>query len=373
MWIIPKNYQQSSVSAQDMVGSKEDLTLLGSSIESSVMWRSKPTPLRIWSRKWNQVSWIPHLFGRTLKPSLHTCFQTELQSSLAVIHANHFQQQVNDKAQMIPDTCGPTSDNTFKPSDQNELFSRMSKDTYRLDSQQSSAIWKKMVSQQRGDYLARKKLAHHTEESECSSWPTPTAANNGPGLDRENPRGIQQGNALATAVAWKNLGWWGTPRSCTSMAATLTEKLAQHKHPNLETQVAKEMWATPNTMDHLPQRSKEALIRQAQTTRKGRTKPSNLREQVNPEAIEIYKAVNYPTPRANDYKGAQSVERVLSKGRNPMTNNLPDAINYMDKCSPQDQTKNSTTGSTAGLNPNWVESLMGIPTGWTDLGCWEME
>lgn len=301
MWIIPKNFQQSSVSAQDMVESKEDLTLLGSSIESSVMWRSKPTPLRIWSRKWNQVSWIPHLFGRTLKPSHHTCFQTELQSSLAVIHANHFQQQVNDKAQMIPDTCGPTSDNTFKPSDQNELFLRMSKDTYRLDYPQSSATWKKMVTEQRLDYSARKKLAHHTEESACSSW------------------------------------------------------------------------ATPNTMDHLPQRSKEATYKMATTTRKGRTKPSNLREQVNPEAVAIYKAVNYPTPRANDYKGAQSVERVLSKGRNPMTNNLPDAINYMDKCSQQDQTKNSLTGSTAGLNPNWVESLMGIPTGWTDLGCWGME
>ena len=23
------------------------------------------------------------------------------------------------------------------------------------------------------------------------------------------------------------------------------------------------------------------------------------------------------------------------------------------------------------LNPNWVEQLMGLPVGWTDLGCWE--
>ena len=40
-----------------------------------------------------------------------------------------------------------------------------------------------------------------------------------------------------------------------------------------------QLWATPNTMDHLPQRSPEALIRQATTTRKGRTRPANLREQ----------------------------------------------------------------------------------------------
>ena len=64
-------------------------------------------------------------------------------------------------------------------------------------------------------------------------------------------------------------------------------------------------WATPNTMDHLPQKSKEALIRQATTVRKGRTAPSNLREQVNPEAMEIYKqASQWATPQARDYKGS---------------------------------------------------------------------
>jgi len=50
-----------------------------------------------------------------------------------------------------------------------------------------------------------------------------------------------------------------------------------------------ENWATPNTMDYMEQRSPEALKRQAETTRKGRTKPANLREQVNPEAVAIYK------------------------------------------------------------------------------------
>ena len=42
-------------------------------------------------------------------------------------------------------------------------------------------------------------------------WPTPTASTNGPGTDRNNPRGIQQGNALATAVVWESKGWWPTP------------------------------------------------------------------------------------------------------------------------------------------------------------------
>ena len=49
----------------------------------------------------------------------------------------------------------------------------MSKDTYRLDSPQSSAIWKKMVTRRRGEYLVRRKLVRHTKGSEFISWPTP--------------------------------------------------------------------------------------------------------------------------------------------------------------------------------------------------------
>ena len=45
-------------------------------------------------------------------------------------------------------------------------------------------------------------------------------------------------------------------------------------------------WATPNTMDSLPLRSREAMIKMHQTTRKNRSFPCNLREQVSPEMIE---------------------------------------------------------------------------------------
>ena len=248
MWIIPKNYQPSSAFVPDTVELKEDLILLESSIESSLMWKSKPSPLRIWLRKWNQVSWIPPLFGRILKPSQHTYFETELQSSLADIHANHFQQQGNDKAQMIPDTYGPSSDTTYKPSDQNELFLRMSKGIYRLDCPQSLAIWKKMVIEQRGDYSQRLKLAHHTKEKGLSSWPTPTVS------DIKGPRGVE----------------------------------AQRKKGN----------------------------------------PSD---------------------------------------------SLPNIMKNLYPVSHPDQTNSSTIGSVQEPNPDWVEQLMGIPTGLTEFDCLEME
>ena len=52
------------------------------------------------------------------------------------------------------------------------------------------------------------------------------------------------------------------------------------------------LWATPNTMDYLPPRSKEGTLKLQQGHRKGRTRPANLREQVDPETMRMY-----PTPR----------------------------------------------------------------------------
>jgi DNA (cytosine-5)-methyltransferase 1 len=145
-------------------------------------------------------------------------------------------------------------------------------------------------------------------------------------------------------------------------------------------------WATPNTMDYMPLRSQEALERQFNTTRKGRTKPANLREQVHPEcfpggmnwptptaadtftgnlkssqqkpgsmhSVNLSQAIhmNWPTPSARDYKGARCQETFDQTGRNELTNSLPDAIRSQAK---------------GQLNPDWVETLMGFDIGWTDI------
>jgi hypothetical protein len=58
-------------------------------------------------------------------------------------------------------------------------------------------------------------------------------------------------------------------------------------------------------MDYLPQRSKEALLRQATTTRKGRTRPANLREQVDTETVKMW-----PTPTVGCVEGGEQSSRV---------------------------------------------------------------
>ena len=174
MWIIPKNHQLSSHFALDMVASKEDLTLQELNIESSLMWRSKPSPVQTWLRRWKRISWLRHLFGRILKPSQHKSFETELISSLADIPAHHFHIPVYEKAPMTPDTSGPTSGDT---SNQLDLFGaslRTSMGTSVSDSEKLSKTWKDLVTRRRGEYSARLKSAHLTRGNECTSWPTPT-------------------------------------------------------------------------------------------------------------------------------------------------------------------------------------------------------
>jgi hypothetical protein len=61
------------------------------------------------------------------------------------------------------------------------------------------------------------------------------------------------------------------------------------------------LWATPNTMDYLPPRSAAGTKKLMEGHRKGRTKPSNLREQVDPETMKMY-----PTPQAADHLANQS-------------------------------------------------------------------
>ena len=113
---------------------------------------------------------------------------------------------------------------------------------------------------------------------------------------------------------------------------------------------------TPNTMDHLPQRSPEALKRQMEGPRKGRTKLANLREAVNPETQRLFNSM-LPTPRASEWKG---VGQVGSKSSLKWSEQgyLSGVLN--ETCSPQ-------TGEATHLNPSFVEEMMGYPIGWTDL------
>lgn len=166
------------------------------------------------------------------------------------------------------------------------------------------------------------------------------------------------------------------------------------------------LWATPNTMDMLPQRSEDALIRQATTTRKGRTKPANLREQVDERTMRLWPTptVNgnynragasptsgdgldtavkmWPTPRSSDAEHGGPNQRD-SKGKpalpsaaarmwpTPKTPTGGGQVERMTKGGGirklEDAISKTVGYNTGQLNPAWVELLMNFPPGWTDL------
>ena len=204
MWILPKNYQLSSRFVQDMVVSKEDLTLPGLNIESSLMWRSKPSALRTWLTRWKPTSYLPHLFTRVLKPCQWSRFEAELTSSLAAIHVNLSQQQESDSEKKTPDTFGLTSEKSSGQLDLLDVSLKMSKDTSALDCEKSLATWKALVTKQRGEYSQRVKSALRTSASESTSWPTPSAHEARLGYqDRSDPtkKGTQE--SLTTVIVNK--------------------------------------------------------------------------------------------------------------------------------------------------------------------------
>jgi hypothetical protein len=141
----------------------------------------------------------------------------------------------------------------------------------------------------------------------------------------------------------------------------------------LETEVAlREMWATPNTMDHLPPKSPESMKKQFEGVRKGRTKPSNLREQVHED---LYPTNLFPTPTARDFKGANSVQTMMNKrqeGKQAQLGQLPNRVALEESLKQLSNEEHSNSLENmpkprGQLNPLWVEWLMGYPIGYTDL------
>ena len=130
-------------------------------------------------------------------------------------------------------------------------------------------------------------------------------------------------------------------------------------------------WATPNCMDVLPPKSPEALAR---NLKKGGCR--NLREDV------VYRAGQWGTPAANDanktpHCEVNSNQAGLAKSvglelqRTWATPQLQDGHNIVQdstshKTIPAQLTEMKTAGK---LNPRWVETLMGLPVGWTMPSC----
>ena len=379
MWIVPKNFSDTYPFVQGIQDLGLDSSEFCQLCERSLMSKSKPTQFKTWLTKWNKDSYLQHLCTQTLKPSHSQTFVDAWTSYLVAFPASPSVKPGQEDQQKTHAISSPTLPMESTPVQQDMFSSKTSKEssppkplTGRVFSDMSSENWKDCVTRRRGEYSQRQKQAQAIRESEYLSLLQEMENRSmtcSPDTQSQNPPS-------------------GQP--------DLTNNSLSGK--------SQESWATPNTMDHLPSRSVESQMQRALGVRKGRSKPDNLREQVDPEQVAVYQeAKNWPTPTASealkkgaqpqygqiclsnhpiivgpvtrekkvksgnekkwatpttrDHKGSYSPEALVRKDGKSRMDELPQQAQY-------DETNISKVGK---LNPSWVEQLMGLPVQWSML------
>lgn len=340
---------------------------------------------------------MQHLCSRTLKPSHTESFVESWTSSLEDSRVSHSQLRESVKQLKTQDTSSPTSQTESESANLELCFSKTWQESslLRLEteipfSNMSLKNWKDWVIEQRQEYSQRKKSAHLIRESESTSLGWPTASVSDP-----------EGGSQADRVEWTESGAKLCKKDKPHMTyeAKLRDAVENHE----------KNWATPQTFDaNNLVRTPEKL---AQTRAEKNAGCMNLREQVHyPDMDHSRKAAqNWPTITAGEekyrIKGNSQASKCLSamavrgelghpdqvnpntNGKNqeswptPRANKVHPEITEKNREHLANRKKANLEEDIAGhcgkatgkLNPKWVEQLMGLPVGWTDLGSWETE
>tara|TARA_R110000764_G_scaffold202081_1_gene287330 strand:+ start:33 stop:1268 length:1236 start_codon:yes stop_codon:yes gene_type:complete len=370
MWIIPKNFSGTYPSVQGTQELGLESNEFCQLCEKSLMWKSKATQSKTWLTRWNKDTYLQHLSTQTLKPFHSQTFVDAWTSYLAAFPASPLAKPGREEAPKTHGISSPTLPMESTPVQQDMFSSKTSKEssppkplTGRVFSDMSSENWNSYIIQRRSEYSVRQKQAQATKESEYLSLLQ----------EMESPS-----------------------MTCSPDTQSQNPPLGQQDPTNNSLNgKSQESWATPNTMDHLPSRSVESQMQRALGVRKGRSKPDNLREQVDPEQVAVYQeAKNWPTPTAAEGSkiggqanygqvglsnhpsivGLVTREKGIKSGKEknwPTPNvsdikgaNVPHDIgrNYLRSEVLDDYKKSS-----GKLNPSWVEQLMGLPVQWSML------
>lgn len=251
-------------------------------------------------------------------------------------------QQESKKEQKMKDTCGLSGSTSSASADlQRSLESKLQVLLPTDGSMECTLTWKRKVTPSGRLYCQLAPSMRPIKETDCGLWLTPRAN------EAVEPPG-QAAKRLKDRKA--------------STACSLGE------------QSMSALWATPNTMDHLAQRSFDAMKRQAKNGgRKGRTFPGNLREQVNPEMCQAYNEAIlenggtlhpmalWPTATVRDYKDSGDLSGSMTRkdGKSRLDTIPRLAFGTMPTGSSAQTVKPAASPQ---LNPEFVSWLMGYST-----------
>ena len=308
MWIIPNNFR-ACPSARDTAASRLDSNEQAFACAQSLMWRGKHSPQRTWSQRLKREKWLRLLSGRMLRPSLTQTFTAEWASCLPATHANRSARPAKEKEKQTSATCGHSLQGELPLASPDLCSAKMSRDTLPLGLKTFSATWGQWVTATRQDYLARLKSEQATRERESSylgNWPTPGAS-----------QAHINGQGRSTV-----------------------EEVSRQKTFHLK---------------HRTNKSGEVVVRE-----KGRTHQATL-------ASAVVGAQNWTTPAAHEPRlGYQNRNNGKKGSQKSLTTVVIDAGQPVQG-NPSTDGKNPERWANVKLNPNWVEQLMGVPVGWTQL------
>jgi hypothetical protein len=300
------------------------------------------------------------------------------------IHASRFQPPASDSVPKTQDTSGRLSQPELLQCDQVSVSLKTSRDISALGFPTCCKTWQDWVTERRGAWRARVNAARLTREKGSSFWPSVVASEVRQGF-QDRSRGMKGSQeSLTTAVVTQEL--WGTPRAGEGMGrygitnGKRYEKLYGQvlKHgqaaPVSSSSLGSRqgLWATPTNCDHkgatTPEACKqwesqgqnlpEMVVAQWGTPAANDANKQNVMCEVNSKQAGLPKSVGlelqrpWMTPNARDWKGAHG-EHFGDRARTQSLNNQMEAIGNKG----------------AKLNPRWVETLMGLPIGWTMPSC----
>lgn len=382
MWIIPRNLRTSH-SVQDTEESTSDSReRLAERFATSLMWRSKPSQPRTWSRRLKTDTSTQRLSSRILSASRGDAFADGWTSSVGASLVSHLVQPEDEPETKTRGTSSPTSSTVSESWDDLPLFSwRTSKGSSHQSSRatdgqtpkgrpfcsMSSESWSAWVMTRRREYSQRVKSARPINESACLSWRVaPISASQDALLFQ---RCSSEGEGLA----------WGTPRVGAAQAPRgggnpnskeFNFRLENQVQPTPHQEA--QMWSTPRA-DKIRAENLETL--EARARRHGRKSFGNLPTQAL-QPTPRQEAQMWRTPTAGNDRGSrntdpQKIRSLHSRGSEILL--AHQALLMTVQATPHQEAQSSTHGSRpaspAKLNPRWVETLMGLPVGWVMPSC----
>jgi hypothetical protein len=376
MWILPRQLHTSPY-VPDTEALISDLNEQSQACAQSLLVRSKPSPARTWSLKWKRDSWTQLLSGRILKPSHGQSFAAAWTSSVADIRASHSARPASDSAPKTPDTSGLTYQPELLQCDQVSVSLKTSRDISRWGCPTSSKTWADWVTERRGAWRQRVNAARLTSGSGSLSWPTIRASEYkdvGPVGSKSHDHML--GKHYLCAVVTQEEVNWPTAQSRDYRSVTGNEvHQRDNAMQNLNVAVVMHgpaapassntsgsrqgLWATPGTtqaaMNGQGAPTLQALMENGIATNIRNRKWKDGQVDVAPRGNGVAlasqaMAAQWATPKTPT-GGPETAKRKQELGRT--------ASGGGDLASQ----------ANGKLNPRWVETLMGLPIGWTMPSC----